>query len=719
MEMELEKKIIPYKTVYENDSYGIKLCNDEETLESICIVGNVGCLQNNIEYRVVLKKKTHPKYGEQYELISVPSLDDIEIGDEDEISILLSVMNETQANNIHEAYPRFVQMIINGEEDKIDTGNIKGVGKKRLNEYIDKISGVYKYQKIINAFPKYDLNLNDCKKLFKRYYSLDKIKNELDENPYYILINVLEKSFLKANSVIIENKPELLGSKLQTEYLLLYVLGMNENEGNTKVNANVAAYVAKDIVPECVPMMKETAENSSLIFYDNNTKFMAKMDTYEAEVNISNELLRRLKDHKNLNIKWEKYKGFLSDEQANVLKAINEKNIVVLCGPAGSGKTSSVKALINMLDKESLTYELLAPTGISAKRLADVTERFVQTIHKELALQTYITQDVLIVDEFSFVGVKLFAQLLKNVSPETKILLVCDDEQLPSISCGSVIKDILKANIIPTIKLTKIFRYGDNALLTVATDIRNKKPYLNETGCIFDGHKDSKEYVFIKIDKDPLEQIMEQYKNVLQKYKQSDIIILSPFNIGDFGTYSINNKIQDTYNPLIGEEEIIKSVQTSHGATKVHYRKGDRVINTKNIYHAVTPSEFYDIGLKEGNTTVVNGDIGIVKKVDLENKCLIIDFSENTVVFTFHDLAHLLLGYAISTHKSQGSEFPVVINIVHPQHSKMLTKNLLYVANTRAKELLIEIGDVATINKGIQIEATEGRETFLYELLTN
>lgn len=717
--MELEKKIIPYKTVYENDSYGIKLCNDKETLESICIIGNVGCLQNNIEYRVVLKKKTHPKYGEQYELISVPSLDDIEISDEDEVSVLLSVMNETQANNVHKAYPRFVQMIINGEEDKIDTDTIKGVGKKRLNEYIDKISGVYKYQKIINTFPKYGLNLNDCKKLFKKYHSLDEIKNKLDENPYHILIDILEKSFLKANTVIIENRPELLGSKLQTEYLLLYVLGMNENEGNTKVNANIAAYVAKDIVPECISMMKEVAENSPLIFYDNNTKFMAKMDTYEAEVNISKELIKRLNTHKNLNIKWEKYKGFLSDEQANVLKAINEKNVVILCGPAGSGKTSSVKALINMLDEELLTYELLAPTGISAKRLADVTERFTQTIHKELALQTYITRDVLIVDEFSFVGVKLFAQLLDSVSPETKILLVCDDEQLPSIPCGNVIKDILKADIIPTIKLSKIFRYGDNALLTVATDIRNKKPYLDETGCIFEGHKTNKEYSFIEINDNPLSQVMEQYKNMLQKYKQSDIIILSPFNIGDFGTYAINNKIQDTYNPLIGDEEIVKSVQTSHGSTKVHYRKGDRVINTKNIYHAVTPSEFYEGGLKDGETTIVNGDIGVVRMVDLENKCLIIDFSENTVVFTFNDLAHLLLGYAISTHKSQGSEFPVVINIVHPQHSKMLTKNLLYVANTRAKELLIEIGDVATINKAIQIEATEDRETFLYELLVN
>lgn len=717
--MELEKKIIPYKTVYENDSYGIKLCNDKETLESICIVGNVGCLQNNIEYRVILKKKTHPKYGEQYELISVPSLDDIEISDEDEISVLLSVMNEAQANKVHEAYPRFVQMIINGDEDKIDIDNIKGVGKKRLNEYIDKISGVYKYQKIINTFPKYGLNLNDCKKLFKKYHSLDEIKNKLDENPYHILIDVLEKSFLKANAVIIENAPKFLGSKIQTEYLLLYVLGMNENEGNTKVNANVAAYIAKDIVPECISVMKEVAENSPLIFYDNSTKFMAKMDTYQAEVSISKELIKRLNSNKNLNIRWEKYRGFLSDEQANVLKIINEKNIVILCGPAGSGKTSSVKALINMLDEELFTYELLAPTGISAKRLADVTKRHTQTIHKELALQSYITQDVLIVDEFSFVGVKLFAQLLENTSPETKILLVCDDEQLPSIPCGNVIKDIMKADIVPTIKLTKIFRYGDNALLTIATDIRNKKPYLNETGCIFEGHKTNKEYSFIEINDNPLSQVMEQYKKMLQKYKQSDIIILSPFNIGDFGTYSINNKIQDTYNPLIGEEEIIKSVQTSHGATKVHYRKGDRVINTKNIYHAITPSEFYDIGLKEGNTTVVNGDIGIVKKVDLENKCLIIDFSENTVVFTFHDLAHLLLGYAISTHKSQGSEFPVVINVVHPQHSKMLTKNLLYVANTRAKELLIEIGDVATINKGIQIEATEGRETFLYELLTN
>lgn len=717
--MELEKKIIPYKTVYENDSYGIKLCNDKETLESICIVGNVGCLQNNVEYRVVLKKKTHPKYGEQYELISVPSLDDIEISDEDEISVLLSVMNEAQANKVHEAYPRFVQMIINGDENKIDIDNIKGVGKKRLNEYIDKISGVYKYQKIINTFPKYGLNLNDCKKLFKKYHSLDEIKNKLDENPYHILIDVLEKSFLKANTVIIENAPKFLGSKIQTEYLLLYVLGMNENEGNTKVNANVAAYIAKDIVPECVSVMKEVAENSPLIFYDNSTKFMAKMDTYQAEVSISKELIKRLNINKNLNIRWKKYKGFLSDEQANVLKVINEKNIVVLCGPAGSGKTSSVKALINMLDEELLTYELLAPTGISAKRLADVTERHTQTIHKELALQSYITQDVLIVDEFSFVGVKLFAQLLENVSPETKILLVCDDEQLPSIPCGNVIKDIMRADIVPTIKLTKIFRYGDNALLTVATDIRNKKPYLNETGCIFEGHKTNKEYSFIEINDNPLSQVMEQYKKMLQKYKQSDIIILSPFNIGDFGTYAINNKIQDTYNPLIGNAEIVKSVQTSHGSTKVHYRKGDRVINTKNIYHAVTPSEFYDIGLKEGSTTVVNGDIGVVRMVDLENKCLIIDFSENTVVFTFHDLAHLLLGYAISTHKSQGSEFPIVINIVHPQHSKMLTKNLLYVANTRAKELLIEIGDVATINKGIQKEATEDRETFLYELLAN
>ena len=717
--MELEKKIIPYKTVYENDSYGIKLCNDKETLESICIVGNVGCLQNNIEYRVILKKKTHPKYGEQYELISVPSLDDIEISDEDEISVLLSVMNEAQANKVHEAYPRFVQMIINGDENKIDIDNIKGVGKKRLNEYIDKISGVYKYQKIINTFPKYGLNLNDCKKLFKKYHSLDEIKNKLDENPYHILIDVLEKSFLKANTVIIENAPKFLGSKIQTEYLLLYVLGMNENEGNTKVNANVAAYIAKDIVPECVSVMKEVAENSPLIFYDNNTKFMAKMDTYQAEVSISKELIKRLNSNKNLNIKWEKYKGFLSDEQANVLKVINEKNIVILCGPAGSGKTSSVKALINMLDEELFTYELLAPTGISAKRLADVTERHTQTIHKELALQSYITQDVLIVDEFSFVGVKLFAQLLENTSPETKILLVCDDEQLPSIPCGNVIKDIMRADIVPTIKLTKIFRYGDNALLTVATDIRNKKPYLNGTGCIFEGHKTNKEYSFIEINDNPLSQVMEQYKKMLQKYKQSDIIILSPFNIGDFGTYAINNKIQDTYNPLIGDAEIVKSVQTSHGSTKVHYRKGDRVINTKNIYHAVTPSEFYEGGLKEGETTVVNGDIGVVRMVDLENKCLIIDFSENTVVFTFNDLAHLLLGYAISTHKSQGSEFSVVINIVHPQHSKMLTKNLLYVANTRAKELLIEIGDVATINKAIQIEATEDRETFLYELLTN
>lgn len=714
--MSIKLKVVPQKVLFENESYGVKICKDIDEDSFITVIGNVGCLQLNQEYEIVVKEIEHPRYGIQYELITVPSLDNIEITAADEIPILLSFMNQKQADNIHSVYPNFVAMIVDGKENEIDLNKIKGVGERRFNEYVEKINHVYRYQKIINMFPDYKFTLKECKKLFQAYYNYDKIYEELEKNPYHVLIDILERGFIGANNTILKINPSFLGSEIQTEYLLLHILTMNEAEGNTKINANVVASLALEMIPECFQKIKKVVEERDTFFYENDTKFIAKMSTYQAERNIANNLLERKENPRNINLQYEKYKSFLSEEQQEVLKKILNEDVLILCGPAGSGKTSTIKALIEMLDSEFLSYILLAPTGIAAKRLKDVTERYTSTIHKELAKNNYIDADVVIIDEFSFVGVKIFSKLLNNISTSSKILLVCDEQQLPSISCGNVLRDILRSQKIPTVKLSKIFRYGENALLTVATDIRNKKEYLNQEGPIFDGYQPNKEYKFIPIGNNPLQQIVNEYKNLLTKYSKNDIVVLSPFNVGSMGTYAINTELQNICNPLKGEE-IVKKISTKRGNIEMRFRVGDKVINTKNNYNAITNIDYYEKGAKFGNATVVNGDMGVVEQVDVENKCLVVKFQDDSIVYTYSEMNNLLLGYSISTHKSQGSEFLSVINITHPSHNKLLNKNLLYVANTRAKELLVEVGDVKTINNAIKVEATDCRETFLYELL--
>lgn len=416
-----------------------------------------------------------------------------------------------------------------------------------------------------------------------------------------------------------------------------------------------------------------------------------------------------------------------------------------------SGKTSSVKAVITMLDDLNKSYRLLSPTGIAAKRLKEATGRETSTIHRAILNEGTIDEDVVVIDEASMVGVELLAELLAIISSNAKLLLVFDSAQLASISCGNVVHDLMRCGKIPTAQLTEVFRYGSSGISTVATDARNGDNYLSANGKLLCENADKiDDYVFIHADSEPVEQIVEQYDKLHNKYRTDEILVISPYNVGSFGTYAINKYIQTKYNPNVGCDNYMKRKLADAPDGYVVFYEGDKVINKKNNYHARTP-EFIDwkskkkriehnlenvkeldgeysdtyfalyesLEVHEANepkeTSIMNGDMGYIKRID--GDYMYVQFDEDMVIFDKNDLQNLLLAYACSAHSVQGCEIKAVILITHSAHSRMLTKNLCYMALTRAKEMLVQIGDIETINKALTINEISIRETWLYDLL--
>ena len=402
-----------------------------------------------------------------------------------------------------------------------------------------------------------------------------------------------------------------------------------------------------------------------------------------------------------------------TEEQINFLKLICSEHVCMLRGYAGTGKSTVQKAVILMLEHYNKSYVLLAPTGKAAARLRETTGREAYTIHMYLArIETIGAPDYIIIDEASMVGVELMSKLMDNISAWTNLAFICDEAQLASISCGNVIQDLIDSGKIKMAQLTKVFRYGSSGLATIATDTRNGELGPRTSNQFSD-------YKFISIDeslsdKAVLKMIINVYEDLINKgYKQDDILVLCPFNKTKIGTYAINNVIQNKFNlhesktmtrPISGEDMVIE------------FKVGDKVINTVNNYRMETFIDC-DEGLVPSDNTipVMNGDIGYVRWIG--DNDMAVQFDSGLARITNSTVRNLLLGYCITVHKSQGSQAKAVIFISTKMHRKMLTRNLLYVADTRAQEELIEIGQDVYIEEALDTVEQNDRDTWLKDLM--
>lgn len=580
---------------------------------------------------------------------------------------------------------------------------------------------------------------------------------------------VSKKNIKNGKEPIIDFEYDLRSSSQRCLACILYLLEENENNGHTRMSLVDLRKECIDTVPKCANHFTDVLK-SDKIYYNKNTLDVSLKRSYDKEKYIADTILNSLKNNVKWDFKTELYRNVngsnLSDEQMQVSKNVCEYTVSILNGAAGTGKSFSTQSVINMLTDNKKSFKLLAPTGKAAKVLKDFTNKPASTIHRGLSYMpdgfyykdgkkvirdnnefyyeetmkkvegkpfdffTHFTfnkynklnVDMVICDEFSMVDIALFESLISAIDfNTTKLLLIGDNAQLPSVGCGNLLHDFMETKLIPTTTLTKVFRYDEGGLMKVATDVRFCKVYLSESKknqMVSFG--DNQDYRFVNLPSENIpDSVTGLYKKLLDNGNSiEDIQVLTAKNVGDCGTVALNNAIQKVANENYGSNIFMKSGETV-------YYEGDLVIQKVNNYKAEIDKacleewerETYEETGDKPTAFIANGESGIIKRI--EKTYMLIDFDGIVVKYTKPDLTMIGLGYSITIHKSQGSSIKIPILCTPQSHNWMLNSNILYTGLTRMKEQCYHLGTLSTVNQAIKKKANIQRNTFMKELLLN
>lgn len=730
---------------------------------NVSIIGELSDLTLGVEYEITAEEQ-ETKYGTSYKVISIRR--DIPTTVEGTYIFLSEILTESQAKVLISNYPNIIQMVKDNDLSSIDFSKLKGIKEKTFEKIKEKIITNFCLMELVIEF-KNILSMNMIKRIYDTYNSIDRLKEKLKTNPYTTLTRISGIGFKTADSIVLQLQKENVvdfGYDVKTSpdrclSCILYLLEENENEGHTKMNLADLRQQCMKLVPACAGHFVDVVKDDD-VYYNKENMEVSLRRTYETEEYIANTILKNLHNTNNV---WDydiqKYKsvgGFeLSDEQLQILDVVCKNNISILNGFAGSGKTASTQGLIQMLKDNGKTFRLFSPTGRAAKVLHENTNEPASTIHRGLGYMppnqwTYNKEnqlfcDIVIVDEFSMVDIWLFKKLLDAIDfRRTKLLMIGDNAQLPSVSCGNLLHDFMEANIVPTVTLNRIFRYSSGGLMRVATDTRCCVPYLSNdmksTATVFG---DNKDYMFIDLASESIpKNVVALYKKLLDNGNSiEDIQVLTAKNVGDCGSVVLNNMIQRVANPNYGSEVNMKVGDTT-------YYQGDLILQTVNNYQAemipVTTMTSKDeipfgadpfgaepfgadpfgvdysfnlYGDDVQTAFVANGETGIIKEI--YNTYVIVDFNGIFVKYYRNDMNMVKLGYAISIHKSQGGGFKTVILCTPQSHIFMLNSNLLYVGLTRMKEKMYHLGSLQSVNQAVKKKANLVRHTFMQNLLKN
>ncbi|NLY54913.1 MAG: ATP-dependent RecD-like DNA helicase [Firmicutes bacterium] len=417
-------------------------------------------------------------------------------------------------------------------------------------------------------------------------------------------------------------------------------------------------------------------------------------------------------DHQQLIGSFEAELGFeLAPEQVEAIVASLSQPVLIITGGPGTGKTTIIRGIIQLLEGSGHRLALAAPTGRASKRMEETCFREAKTIHRLLEYayteaegmvfgrneDNPLEIDALIVDEASMIDLPLFYSLLRALAPGTRLVLVGDEDQLPSVGPGNVLRDLIASGVVPVVRLSKIFRQGETSQIVVNAHRinRGQMPVLNQKeGDFFHLPESEPEKVLRLI----LDLVTDRLPKTYQLDPTQDIQVLAPMRRGLIGVENLNTVLRDALNP----PSPLKAELTLGTRT---FRYLDKVMQTKNNYQK----------------SVFNGDIGQITGVNPDTGEIIVTFSdadEREVVYTRSEAEELTLAYCISVHKSQGSEYPVVIMPLLTQHYVMLQRNLLYTGITRGKKLVVLIGPVKALQIAVKNNRIQGRNTRLGQLLS-
>ena len=733
-------KCTPERLVFNSEEYKIYGCsvNSFEYPDiqigkyGTCTVkGNVQELNLGVEY-MVKAKEISDKYGIGYEVINIKREKPTTLAATR--NFLYEILTPNQTDTLLEAYPDIVDRIMNNRLDDVDLNKTKGIKNYTFNVIKQKVIENFKLADLVEEFRGL-FSLSIIKKLYDKYPSVEKIKEVIRTEPYECLCRLNGIGFKTADGMLLELEKEsqqckgtdkntilFFGFDLKPSYqrakaCVDYILNENEANGNTYVKVGDLKKQFEILVPEAISNLPIILKGDNDLIFDRESLSVCRKETYETEKYIS----EKIKEGLSINTEWncdcarfKSLEGFdLTPNQCKTSEFMCKHNIVMLVGYGGSGKSSSTQAFVNLLKHYNKSFLLLAPTGRAAKVLAGFTGENAMTIHRGLGYmppndwnynkEHPLPHDVVIVDEFSMVDIFLMRKLLEAIDfNKTKLLLIGDDAQIPSVGAGNVLYDLLCYNNIPTVTLDKIFRYGKGGLSTVATDTRTGTEYLDKTKSGMQAFGEDNSYIFMALTQDKIvDYTVKLYQKILtQGYNIEDVVVLSCYNVGDYGTIELNKRLQNAVNPN-------PDAKITFG--DVEFRLNDIVMNFANDYKAILYNEEF---LDEKNTTfIANGESGRVAKI-LQN-AMVIDYDGTLIYCPKGSMKNIRLAYAISTHKSQGGQFKVVILVTPKAHTFMLNSNLLYVGESRAKEKCYHLGEIRTVNNALKKKENFDRKTML------
>lgn len=616
--------------------------------------------------------------------------------------------------------PRFAKKIVAAfGMDTIDIieGNpgklleVRGIGKKRVNKIKDSWERQKEIKNVMLFLQEYGVSTGFAAKIYRAYgnESIDTVK----ENPYKLADDIWGIGFKTADTVA-----EKLGfgkeSFVRCRSGIMYTLNQLADEGHCF--AYREQLVEKAIVllnasePVIVMTMDQMLKDQDLILDADkeNGDAIYLPPFYYAESGSANHLRKLVSAGSQITLPLTltlediaKGDGIQYDEvQLDAIRKTLESKVMILTGGPGTGKTTVTKGIIAALQASGLKILLAAPTGRAAKRMTEATGLESKTIHRLLEFkpadgyqrneENPLEGDVLIVDESSMIDIILMNSLLKAVPAHMRLILVGDIDQLPSVGAGNVLRDIINSGVVPVVRLTKIFRQAlSSRIITNAHRINaGQLPDITT-------RKDS-DFFFIQ-DTNPdhaAEQIVDLVNRRLPnayKVSPTDIQVLAPMKKGVVGSGNLNTILQAAVNPS----------DICLRRAGMEYRLNDKVMQIKNNY----------------DKEVFNGDIGTIEVVDLEERTLSVRFDDRLIEYDVTELDELTLSYATSIHKAQGSEFPIVVMPVLMSHYIMLQRNMIYTGITRAKKLLVIVGDPKALKYAVQNVVTTKRNSRLSDRL--
>ena len=675
--------------IYRNEENGYTVLSLQTSDSPITCTGIMPFFNENDQVVVEGELIYHDKYGEQINVESVrikkPS------GKKAIISYLSSgnieSIGKKTAELIYEKFgDKSIDVVFNETEKLL---SIQGIGKKKLEKIKESTIEARDSREALLYLQGLNISFNLSNKIYKAYG--DNTISIVKTNPYKLSEDISGIGFVMADNIAM-NMQMKNDSKFRISAAISYILKNDaEMSGSCALKKEDLLNKTFDLIKVDKNRINEQINEDLLkskiqIIKIGEDEFVYDRDIYKAEKSCAINLSRLQNEKYIFDVKInEDFDAFSKEQEIAIKEAFNNMLLVITGGP-GTGKTTIIKAICNILNENNLKFNLAAPTGRAAKRMQESTENVAFTIHRLIGIkpespipefneENTLDCDYVILDEASMIDIKLMDKLLKSLSSKTALILVGDHNQLPSVGAGNVLKDILDTDI-KSVKLKKIFRQAKESNIVVNAHRINDGlyPILNQK---------NKDFFFInsnskKFQNDLLDLVKNRLPNYYKLDPINDIQILAPSKKSLWGIVNINDLCQKELNKNPNSIKINNRI----------FKLGDKVMQVRNNYEleSLNPDNFDD--------GVYNGDIGRIIDIDKNMESLKVEFYDGNIVsYKKEDIKDLDLSYAITIHKSQGSEFDCVLIPMMPASFMLLNRNLLYTAITRAKKLVILLGE--------------------------